>query len=91
MQHSTDEKKDFATIYDIFWHNNEFAITGRVYMDNEGEKAVDPNLYIVPCPLKLSEAPAKKKSANDAFKFPPLLLNCNEAAFATGIQDGHIA
>lgn len=90
FKHSEDPNQDFTTIYDFFWHNDEFALTTRLYRpDGSGGRVIDEVLYVTPCELKFDELEKAAKSSNDD-KWIPLTLNCDGASAPTGIMDGHV-
>lgn len=95
--HETDTNRDFSMIYDYFWHNDEFALTSRLYRsDSEGQKVSDPALYVAPCPLNFQmlaeggkDRTSKPKVSDDPI-WRPLPINCDGNAMVTGVTDGHL-
>ncbi len=77
-------------IYDFFWHNDEFALSARLWRpDGQGGKTSALPLYVAPCELKLEVVKKTKQSKNDVV-WQTKLMHCEESAMTTGVIDGHV-
>jgi hypothetical protein len=74
----------FAKVYDYYWWNGEFVLITRNYFINDsGEKQLNPALMISTCDY---EGLLLKKKNNNLGQFQERTITCTNTPFATGVM-----